>query len=251
MKKRIDWTIWLGVTVGTLAIMAGTWFEDLSISVLWHPTAALVVGGGTLGAVIVRRGTHGISSALKAVWQLRYKSEDDDQHKVEIAKLAWLSRSANKNGIKAYENYADTCDDALVVQGLIMIADRTDRSRIVEVMKRRLEHEYEVGMHDTATLDAAGGFAPTFGILGAVLGLIGVLRVLDHPEALGVGIATAFVATIYGLSLANLLFFPLAARLRERHESKMKHREELVTVILSLVSNETPQAIMNQFNLPK
>jgi chemotaxis protein MotA len=84
-----------------------------------------------------------------------------------------------------------------------------------------------------------------------VLGLIGVLRVLDHPEVLGVGIATAFVATIYGLSLANLIFFPLAARLRERHESKMKRREELASVILSLVSRETPQAIMNQFNLPK
>ncbi len=251
MKKRFDWTIWFGVAIGVSAIMAGAWFEGLSISVLWHPTAALVVGGGTLGAVIVRRGVHGVTSAIRAVWQLRLKPEDNESHKIEIAKLAWLSRSAHKNGIKAFENYAESSKDSLIVQGLILVADRADKARIDEVLKRRLDVEYEDGMHDTATLDAAGGFAPTFGILGAVLGLIAVLRVLDHPEALGVGIATAFVATIYGLSLANLFFFPLAARLRERHEAHMKRREELVSVILSLVSHETPQAIMNQFNLPK
>lgn len=251
MKKRFDWTIWLGVVIGISAIAAGAWFEGLSLSVLWHPTAALVVGGGTLGAVIVRRGIRGVTSAIRAVWQLRLKPVDDESHKIEIAKLAWLSRSANKNGVKAFEAYGESSRDPLVIQGMILLADRADKSRIDEVLKRRLDLEYEEGMHDTATLDAAGGFAPTFGILGAVLGLISVLRVLDHPEALGVGIATAFVATIYGLSLANLFFFPLASRLRECHEFHMKRREELVCVILSLVSNETPQAIMNQFNLPK
>ena len=251
MKKRFDWSIWLGVTVGMSAIGIGAWFEGLSLGVLWHPTAALVVGGGTLGAVIVRRGVRGVTSALKAVWKLRLKPGDDESHKIEIAKLAWLSRSANKNGVKAFEAYAETSKDPLVVQGMILLADRADKTRIEEVLKRRLDLEYEDGMHDTATLDAAGGFAPTFGILGAVLGLISILRVLDRPDALGVGIATAFVATIYGLSLANLFFFPLAARLRECHEFQMKRREELVSVILSLVSNETPQAIMNQFNLPK
>ena len=172
-------------------------------------------------------------------------------HKIEIAKLAWLSRSAQKNGVKVFENYADSSDDPLVAQGMMLLADRADKSRIEESLKRRLDLEYEEGMHDTATLDAAGGFAPTFGILGAVLGLISVLRVLDRPDVLGVGIATAFVATIYGLSLANLIFFPLAARLRESHEFKMKRREELVRVILSLASNETPRAIMNQFNTIK
>jgi chemotaxis protein MotA len=249
--KRIDWTIWLGVGVGLAAIILGAWFEGLNISFLWHPTAALVVGGGTLGAVIVRRGVAGITSALRAVWQLRLKGEADDSHKVELAKLAWLSRSAQKNGVKAFENYADNLSDALVAQGLIMVADGAGKEHIEDVLKRRLEFEDEEGSQDATTLEAAGGFAPTFGILGAVLGLIGVLRVLDKPDVLGVGIATAFVATIYGLSLANLIFFPLAARLRARHESRMKRREELAVVILSLGAKETPRAIINQFNLPK
>lgn len=249
--KRVDWTIWLGVGVGSAAIIAGAWFDGLNIGFLWRPTAALVVGGGTLGAVIVRRGVSGITSALRAVWQLRLKNDSDEPHQVALAKLAWLSRSAQEQGVKAFENYAYRSDDPLIAQGLIMVADRTNKEQMATVLKRRLDFEDDEGLHDSATLEAAGGFAPTFGILGAVIGLIGVLRVLDRPDVLGVGISTAFVATIYGLSLANLLFFPLAARLRERHEKTMKTREELVSVLLSLVSHEPPQTIMNQFNLPK
>ena len=249
--KRFDWTICLGIAVGLTAIVAGAWFEGLNIGFLLHPTAALIVCGGTLGAVIVRRGVSGIVSALRSIWQLRLKNDDNSEHKVEVAKLAWLSRSSQKSGVKAFENYAEHSNDTLVAQGLILVADRADKTQIKEVLGRRLDLEDEEGLQDAATLEAAGGFAPTFGILGAVLGLISVLRVLDRPDALGVGIATAFVATIYGLSLANLLFFPLAARLRARHEAHMKRREELVSVILSLGANEPTLAIINQFNLPR
>lgn len=248
--KRFDFTIWLGVAVGVFAIVGGAWFDGLNVSFLWHPTAALIVVGGTLGAVIVRRGVIGITSAVRAIWDLRLRNDSDESHRIELAKLAWLSRSAKKIGVKAFENYADNYGDTLVEQGLTMVADRADKEHIKEVLKRRLNVEDEVGMQDSATLEAAGGFAPTFGILGAVLGLISVLRILDKPEALGVGIATAFVATIYGLSLANLFFFPLAARLRARHEAHMKRREELATVIMSLSGSETPLAIFNKFNLP-
>lgn len=249
--KRFDWTVGLGVAVGLAAILLGAWSEGLSVGLLWHPTAALIVGGGTLGAVIVRRGVAGIVNAIKAIWKLRLRDNDNDQHRVEIARLAWLSRSFQKSGVRAYENFAEQTQDTLIAQGLIMVADRAERSQIKEVLLRRLEIEDEEGLQDSATLEAAGGFAPTFGILGAVLGLISVLRVLDRPEALGVGIATAFVATIYGLSLANLFFFPLSARLRARHEAHMKRRDEIVSVIISLGSNEPPLAIINQFNLPK
>lgn len=249
MKKRIDWTIWLGVAIGLAAIIAGAWFEGLNLSFLWHPTAALIVGGGTLGAVVVRRGGIGVTNAIRAVWRLRYKDEEEENHKLELAKLAWLSRSAQKNGVKAYENFAETTLDPLISQGLLMVAERAEPEQIKEVLSRRLDVENECGLEDSATWEAAGGFAPTFGIVGAVLGLIGVLRVLDKPDALGIGIATAFVATIYGIGSANLFFFPLASRLRARHEANMKRREEITSVILALLSRETPRAIINQFNM--
>lgn len=249
MKKRIDWTIWLGVSIGLVAIIAAAWFEGLNITFLWHPTAALIVFGGTIGAVIVRRGGEGIINAFGALWNLRYKDEEVESHKIELARLAWLSRSAQKTGVKAYENFAETTHDPLISQGLLLVADRADKDRIREILTKRLDLENEVGLEDAATWEAAGGFAPTFGILGAVIGLIGVLRVLDQPGALGIGIATAFVATIYGIGSANLLFFPLASRLKAKHEANMKRREELATVMLALQTKETPRAIINQFNM--
>jgi chemotaxis protein MotA len=249
--RRFDWTIFLGVAIGIAAIIGGAWFDDLSVTFLWHPTAFLIVCGGTLGAVIVRRGIDGVTNAAGALWRLRLNGDDVDEHKTQMARLAWLSRTAQKNGVKEYENFADNTRDPLVAQGLILLADSAEKSRIEEVLHRQLAHENDGGLQNSATLEAAGGFAPTFGILGAVLGLISVLRVIDRPEELASGIATAFVATIYGLILANLVFLPLAARLRARHEQLMTQREELVTVILSLGAKESPRAIINQFNLPK
>ncbi len=249
--KRIDWTIWLGFALGLSAILVGAWFEDLKIGFLWNATAALIVGGGTLGAVIVRRGLGGVGTALKAVWKLQFKTGEDENHKIELAKLAWLSRSAQKNGVKAFENYADNSGDPLIAKGLTLVADCTEEEKIKEILARQIDDEDDLGLQDSATLEAAGGFAPTFGILGAVLGLISVLRVLDKPEVLGIGIATAFVATIYGIGAANLFFFPLAARLRARHEANLKRREEIVAVILAINTKQPPRTIINQFNLPR
>lgn len=249
--KRIDWTIWLGAGIGTCAIIFGAWFEDLRLGFLWNPTAALIVFGGTLGAVIVRRGLSGVVQSIRSLWNLQVVETDETQHKLELARLAWLSRTAQKNGVKEFENYAESSRDPLVAQGLMLVADGTDESKIKVVLDRRLSIEDDAGIQDAATLDAAGGFAPTFGILGAVLGLIAVLRVLDKPEILGAGIATAFVATVYGIGAANLFFFPLASRLRARHETAMRRREELIAVILALRTQETARNIMNQFNLPR
>lgn len=249
--KRIDWTIWLGVALGTGAVVAGAWFDDLKIDFLWNPTAALIVFGGTIGAIIVRRGLRGAFEAARSLWRLQIRDDAEDAHRVELARLAWLSRTAQKNGVKEYENYAEASRDTLIKQGLTLVADGTNEDQIKEVLRRRLDAEDELGIQDSATLEAAGGFAPTFGILGAVLGLISVLRVLDKPELLGVGIATAFVATVYGIGAANLFFFPLAARLRSKHDSAMKRREEIVAVILALNTKETPRTILSQFNLPR
>jgi chemotaxis protein MotA len=111
-----------------------------------------------------------------------------------------------------------------------------------------LEHEDREGRRQSTLLESAGGYAPTFGILGAVLGMIHVLRSLDNPSALGTGIATAFVATIYGIGLANLLFFPLASRLKERHESQMRRREALADALVAISAHESPAYIKRLFS---
>lgn len=249
--KRFDWTIGLGITIGFMTIAVGAWFEGLNLAFLWNPTALLIVGGGTLGAVLVRRGGNGLRDALRAVWRLRHRDDEAEAHQLLLSKLAWLSRSAQKSGVKAFENFAETSKDALVSRGLMLVAERAPKEQIKQVLVRRLDEENERGLQNSALLEAAGGFAPTFGVLGAVLGLIGVLRVLDKPDELGIGIATAFVATIYGIGGANLLLFPLAARLRERHEAAMKRRDEIAEVILALSEKESAMTIISRYNLKK
>lgn len=249
--KHFDWTIWLGIGIGALAIFTGAWLENLSLTYLWHPTAALIVFGGTFGAVLVRRGFEGVISAFRSIWHLGFKKEDEQKHQIELARLAWLARSANKNGVKVYESQAETSNDTLVAQGLTLAAELAPPEKIKQILARTLELEDENGLQDASTLEAAAGFAPTFGILGAVIGLIGVLRVLDKPDSLGLGIATAFVATIYGIGLANLILFPIAARLRLKHAEIMKRREEIADVLLALAARETPRAIISRFNLQK
>lgn len=249
--KRFDWTIWLGLLTGIAAIAGAAWFESLNLRFLWNPAAALIVGGGTLGAVLVKRGTSGIRSAVKSVFYLQFRDKGNEEHRETLARLAWLARSARKNGLKTFENLAASIEDVLVSNAFILLAENAPRERMHEALKARIEFEFERGMKDVRTVEAAGGFAPTFGILGAVVGLTSVLRLVDDPSALGTGIAAAFVATIYGIAVANLLFFPLASRLRERLEERIARREEIASVMISLLEKETPRAIINRFNLLK
>lgn len=239
----------MGLAIGLAAVGLGAWVEGVRPAFLWQPTAALVVCGGALGAVTVRRGAAGVLSALRAVCAL-FVREQDDEEKIIVARLAWLARTARREGVRSLEEQAQRSADPLVARGLLLAAEFADPQYVRAILERALDAEDANGARDAATLEAAGGYAPTFGILGAVLGLIHVLRALDQPGALGVGIAAAFIATIYGIGFANLILFPLASRLRERHESRMRRREALVDALVALAAQETPQMIAERFNAP-
>ncbi len=245
--RRLDFALPVGLLIGLVAVGGGAALEGISLRFLWQPTAALVVIGGSIGAVIVKRGAGGLWSALRAAGRLCFR-EPTDELEAGIARLAWLARMVKRDGVRVLETHAARSEDALFARGLALVADYVEPRIVHDVLERQLDEEDERGAQDSATLEACGGYAPTFGILGAVLGLINVLRVLDDPSALGVGIATAFVATIYGVGAANLLLFPVAARLRERHRAHMKRREALAGAIVALAAHETPGAITRLYS---
>lgn len=248
--KRFDFTVLIGALLGVLVIGLGAAFDGVRPKFLWQPSAALIVMGGTLSAVILRRGFYNLITTLKAVGNLFLKDKTDE-HRATLARLAWLSQSEKKQGVKVFENYADSCDDKLVKSGLYLVAEYADIEKVRKALDEELREEDEKGRKNVATLEAAGGFAPTFGILGAVLGLISVLKVLDRPEALGLGIATAFVATIYGIALANLFLFPLASRMSERHDMVMSRRQEIADAIIALAAHESPLSMARRYNLKR
>lgn len=248
--KRLDFTVVFGLLLGVSVIGIGGAFDGVRPRFLWQPAAFLIVVGGTLSAVILRRGFHGLMTALSTLASLLFK-EKTDEHQATLMRVAWLSQSEKKQGTKVFENYADSSNDQLIRRGLYLCAEYAQVEAVRRALDEELRKENEVGLRDVATLEAAGGFAPTFGILGAVLGLISVLRLLDNPAALGLGIATAFVATIYGIALANLFLFPLASRMKERHDAAMSRRQEIAEAIISLAAHESPLSLARRYNLKR
>ncbi len=244
--KRPDMAIPLGITVGVAAICVGAWMEGVRLGFLWQPAAALIVFGGTIGAVLIRRGMGGLKAISRAVLKLFFDASRDEME-VTKARLTWLARLERREGPQALEAQAGATSDPLMAQALLLVSQYAEPQIVRARLERLLDHEDEHGLLDVTTLEGAASYAPTFGIVGAVLGLIQVLRALADPTQLGVGIATAFVATIYGVGVANLILFPLAARLRERHNNFMRQREAIAEALIALAAHETPSAITRKF----
>ena len=244
--KRLDFSVFIGLSVGLAAVGVCAMLEGIRLGFLWQPTAALVVFGGTLGAVIVRRGLGGLKEAAGAAARLCFR-ESNDEMEVAQARLMWLARAARHEGVRAFESHSGINRDPLVAQGLSMAADYAKPAEVRTKLDRMLDEEDERSSSEAATFEAAGGYAPTFGIIGAVLGLINVLRSINDPGSLGAGIATAFVATIYGVGAANLVFFPLASRLQDRRRARMKQREMLADALVALSAYESPTSIAASF----
>jgi chemotaxis protein MotA len=244
--KRADFNIPAGLLIGLVAIAGGAALEGIRLGFLFQPTAALIVFGGTLGAAVVMRGTRGVVSAGRAVLGLCVRQTSDEEE-ADVARLAWLSRAVQREGVRALDTHAANAKDPLVATALTLVTEYAPPESVRGALDRTLDYEDELGRRDAALIEAAGGYAPTFGILGAVLGLINVLRALNEPGALGTGIATAFVATLYGVGFANMVLFPVAARLRERHAAWMVRREALADALVTFSAHEPPGAIARSF----
>jgi chemotaxis protein MotA len=244
--RRIDFAVPAGLIIGLAAIGGSAMIEGIRLGFLWQPTAALIVLGGTIGAIVVRRSLGGLWCAARAAFGLCLK-ENKDELSATLARLVWLARTAQRDGVRVLDSYAESSRDPLIARGLALAADYAAPAAVRAALDRILDREDEAALREITTLEAAGGYAPTFGILGAVLGLIQVLRSLADPGALGTGIATAFVATIYGIGLANLVLFPLASRLRERHEARLEQRQALAEALVALAAHESPSAIAHRF----
>jgi chemotaxis protein MotA len=244
--KRFDFGIIFGVALGLGALAFAARLEGVSFRFLWQPSALLVVFGGVAGAVTVRRGARGVLSSLRAALAL-LRPSSADEHSHMLARLGWLARLAHRDGYHVLEAHAHDTGDPLVARGLTLASELAEPSAVRVALDRALDTEYSAAEADASTLEACGGFAPTFGVLGAVLGLISVLRSLDDPGALGTGVATAFVATLYGVGAANLIFFPIAARLRARLEERTRAREELADALQALAAHESPATLAQRF----
>ena len=231
----------LGIVIGLTAIIGGNLLEGGHTDSLMIFTAFFIVFGGTLGAVMVQTPLKTFMLALKrARWMVKPPGYDSE---ALIARVVDWSQQARKEGLLSLQNIAEAENDAFCKNGLQMLADGGEP----EVIRGILEVEMEIneGRDNQAAKvwEGFGGYSPTIGIIGAVMGLIHVMNNLADPSALGPGIAVAFVATIYGVGLANHFFLPMANKIKSHVSSQTKYREMIVDGLVSIAEGENPRNI--------
>jgi len=231
----------LGLVVAAAGLLGGLTLEGGRVGEFVQPAAALIVMGGTLGAVLVSFPLRAIRDTVVSVFQLF--SERPRSSEAVIDELLDFAGRARRQGLLSLEKDIESAEDPMLRQGLEMIVDGQSPSVVKNVLELKLRCLEERLGRVPAVLEAAGGYAPTIGILGAVIGLIHVMRGLDGFDTVGAGIATAFVATLYGVGFANLLLLPLASKLRLRQREEIVRKEMVVEGVLSIQERLSPALI--------
>ncbi len=234
----MDITTFLGPAIALLGIVGGMLLEGGHLSALIQPTAFIIVAGGTLGATLASFPLEHVIQTLKAL--IIVISPPKSDHEKTISELTELCQFARKNGIMALESKAKAHTDAFTRKGLTLVVDGIDPAMLLSIMETELETFEEHSKIPIPVLEAAGGYAPTIGIIGAVLGLIHVMENLDDPSKLGSGIAVAFVATIYGLTIANVIALPMASKMKMRVGQMVHEKNMVLQGLVALQNGENP-----------
>lgn len=231
----------VGLTLGIAAILVGQVLEGGHIASLVQPTAFLIVSGGTLGAVMLQSPLRVFMDGMRmAKWVFVPPAA---RHVEIIEETANWSQIARKEGLLALEARIDALPDPFMRRGLQLLVDGVEPERLREVLEVEIDASETQMKLGAKIWEAAGGYAPTIGILGAVMGLIHVMENLSDPSRLGSGIAVAFVATIYGVGFANLIFLPISKKLLAHVGSITAQREMLVDGLVGIANGDNPRIV--------
>ncbi len=231
----------VGVVLAFAAIIGGNSIEGGSINALVNLPAAVIVLGGTFGATLLQTS---LATLRHAGSQLSWIFQPPPlDFTAAMRKVTAWSTTARRDGLLGLENVAETERDLFARKGLQLLVDGAEPEVIRNVLELELTAREQRDLAGAKVYDSLGGYAPTIGIIGAVLGLIHVMQHLEDPSTLGPGIATAFVATIYGVAFANLLFFPIAGKLKSLVEREAQYREMIIEGLIGVAEGENPRSI--------
>jgi len=231
----------IGVIIGFAALLGGNFLEGGSWGSLANGPAAIIVIGGTLGAAILQTPMSGLRRAV-ALFKWIFKPPRQKFNN-GISRVVDWAKSARKEGLLGLENIAEREKDAFSKKGLRLLVDGSEPDVIRHVLETDLIVAEQRDHEAVQFYESMGGYAPTIGIIGAVMGLIHVMQHLADPAELGPGIAVAFVATIYGVAFANLLLLPIANKLKFCIKEQSQFRELLIEGIIAIADGENPRAI--------
>lgn len=230
-----------GICVALTGIAAGLYLDGGKIGQMLQPTAALIVFGGTLGAVMVQ---FPFSVVTQAALQLREVFSDEvDTASQLIEDLIRYAVRARRHGLVSLDSELELIEDPFLRKSLTLAVDGIHCTDLRQVMELEMDREADREDLIPKVFEAAGGFAPTIGILGAVIGLIQVMQRLENINEVGKGIAVAFVATIYGVGSANLFFLPCAGRIKILMRRKQVLRELMLDGVIAIVEKISPRVL--------
>lgn len=235
-----------GIVLSVGAILTGMVIEGGHVSSLVNMPAFLIVFGGTIGAALLQSPPKLIKKALQMLPRVFVPQTQNLQEQRE--KIINFSMQARKSGVLGLESQIETETDPFMRLGLQLLVDGCQPAVMREILGLELDAIESNELQAAKVLEAMGGYAPTIGIIGAVLGLIHVMQNLASPASLGAGIATAFVATVYGVGSANLIYLPAANKLKTQSLALSQGREMLIEGFNSIATGENPRIIEMKLN---
>jgi chemotaxis protein MotA len=230
-----------GILLALAGILAGLLLEGGHIGQVVQPTAAIIVFGGTLGAVMLQFPFRTVLSA--ALRLARVFFHRDGGGEALLREIVAFANKARRKGIVSLDQDLPQVADPFLRQALMLAVDGTEPSELRRIMEVQIDNIGEIEARIPAVFESAGGFSPTIGIIGAVIGLIQVMQHLDHMDQVGRGIAVAFVATIYGVGAANLFFLPAAGKLKQRARDDQRLKEMALEGVISILEGMNPRMI--------
>jgi chemotaxis protein MotA len=239
----------IGLAIGFTGVILGFVLEGGSVGKLVSsPSAMIIVFGGTIGATVL---SFPLSDIMKIPGALKTVFTTKKQDAVGIInQLAELSEKARKDGLLSLEQDAQSNENELIKKGLALVVDGIETEVIKDILIR--ETQLHESIHEAAAkiFEKAGGFAPTMGVLGTVMGMVQVLSSMSaDPGGLGEKIASAFLATMFGVGTANLLWIPFGDRIKQKAEGEKMINDLIIEGLLSIQAGENPRIIKEKLNL--
>lgn len=242
----MDFWMLAGILVAIGAVFAGIALTGVRIGYFFQPTGVLVVLGGTLGVTLITTPRHALDRAVRGTIALIWKSAEDRRALIE--EFVALSRITRSKGLFGIEPVIAQASQAFLRESLQLAMDARNRAELQAMLETKLHQVEKQGETDARVFEVAGGFAPTIGVLGTVVGLINVLRQFSDIASVAAGTGTAFVSTIYGLGLANLILLPSAQRMRAHVADRFETHEMIAEGTLCLFDGVYPALVRDRLS---
>jgi len=235
-----------GVILAIAGIFAGLLIEGGKLSQILQPTAALIVFGGTMRAVLLQFPLCAVGAAFRSMAHVFVAPRKPNEELID--QLVSFANKARREGVVSLDADLGSIHDPFLKQSLMLAVDGTEPTELRKIMRVALDCASEREERLPMVFESAGGFSPTIGILGAVLGLIQVMQHLDNIQEVGRGIAVAFVATIYGVGIANLFFLPFAGKIRIYLREDQQRREMMLEGVISILEGMNPRMLESKLS---